>query len=174
MTKKLESLLNLPETKEAVAEAKRTITRNNVTRKKAPKADNSHRSPTDLQKIDTALPEVKGLGDAADKEFDELAQRATDAYDDLMDLGMNVEPRYAPRLFEIASSMLRNAIDAKNLKIEKKLKIIELQLKKHKLEQLPAPKHTPAEDNNAQGEGYIVTDRNSLLEKLRNMPADDK
>jgi hypothetical protein len=69
MTKKLETLLNLPETKEAVAEAKRTITRNNVTRKKEPKADNSHRSPTDLQKIDTALPEVKDNGCPVVEEY---------------------------------------------------------------------------------------------------------
>jgi len=29
------------------------------------------------------LPQVKGLGDIADSEFDALAQRATDAYDEL-------------------------------------------------------------------------------------------
>jgi hypothetical protein len=83
-----------------------------------------------------------------------------------MDLGMNVEARYSGRIFEVAGSMLKNAIDAKAAKIDKKLKMIELQLKKAKLDQDANP-----EDNgiNISGNGVIVTDRNSLLEKLKNM-----
>ena len=68
---------------------------------------------SEFDKIAAALPAVKGLGDASDAEFDALAQRATDAYDDLMDLGMNVEARYSGRIFEVAGGMLKNAIDAK-------------------------------------------------------------
>jgi hypothetical protein len=63
--------------------------------------------------------------------------------------------------------MLKNAIDAKAAKIDKKLKMIELQLKKQKLDQ----DANTSEDNgiNLNGDGFIVTDRNSLLEKLKNM-----
>ena len=124
------------------------------------------RDISEFDKIAAALPAVKGLGDASDAEFDALAQRATDAYDDLMDLGMNVEARYSGRIFEVAGGMLKNAIDAKAAKIDKKLKMIELQLKKQKLDQEANP-----EDNsvNITGDGYILTDRNSLLEKLKNM-----
>ena len=113
---------------------------------------------------------VKGLGDASDAEFNALAQRATDAYDDLMDLGMNVEARYSGRIFEVAGGMLKNAIDAKAAKIDKKLKMIELQLKKQKLDQDAAG--SSGEDGNGinlNGEGVIITDRNSLLEKIKNM-----
>jgi hypothetical protein len=83
-----------------------------------------------------------------------------------MDLGMNVEARYSGRVFEVAASMLKNAIDAKSAKIDKKLKMIELQLKKQKMDNDSHP-----EDNgvNISGEGFIVTDRNSLIEKLKNM-----
>jgi len=112
------------------------------------------------------LPSVKGLGDASDAEFDALAQRATDAYDDLMDLGMNVEARYSGRIFEVAGGMLKNAIDAKAAKIDKKLKMIELQLKKAKLDQ---DANGVDEGISIQGDGFIVSDRNSLLEKLKNM-----
>ncbi len=123
------------------------------------------RSMEEFDKISAALPRVNGLGDLADNEFDALAQRATDAYDDLMDLGMNVEARYSSRIFEVAGGMLKNAIDAKSAKIDKKLKMIELQLKKQKLDQ-----DTAGDDSvTLQGDGYIVTDRNSLLEKLKNM-----
>lgn len=119
----------------------------------------------DLDKIESALPQVKGLGDISDMELDALAQRATDAFDDLMDLGMNVEARFSGRVFEVASSMLKNAIEAKSAKIDKKLKMIELQIKKQATDQ----KVTANDSEVVQGEGVIVTDRNSLLEKLKNM-----
>jgi hypothetical protein len=158
MTKKLEELLNLPESKKIVrAEEKK---------KDVPvDAQPFLRSMEEFDKISAALPKVSGLGDLADNEFDALAQRATDAYDDLMDLGMNVEARYSSRIFEVAGGMLKNAIDAKSAKIDKKLKMIELQLKKQKLDQ-----DTASDDSvTLQGDGYIVSDRNSLLEKLKNM-----
>ena len=120
----------------------------------------------EFDKISASLPAVKGLGDAADAEFDALAQRATDAYDDLMDLGMNVEARYSGRIFEVAGGMLKNAIDAKAAKIDKKLKMIELQLKKAKLDQDASGSD---EGISLQGDGVIITDRNSLIEKLKKM-----
>jgi hypothetical protein len=96
--------------------------------------------------------------------LDDLAQRATDAYDDLMDLGMNVEARYSGRIFEVAGTMLKNAIDAKSAKLDKKLKMIELQLKKQQIDQKAGQ-----EDNAIRGQGVIITDRNSLIEKLKSM-----
>jgi hypothetical protein len=170
MTKKLEELLNLPESQEIAKEEEeqRSKTRQaekKVARSQAP-AENLFREMGDIDKIAAALPQVKGLGDVSDSELDALAQRATDAYDDLMDLGMNVEPRYSSRVFEVASTMLKNAIDAKSAKIDKKLKMIELQLKKQKLDQ---DSNTGEESGTINGEGYLVTDRNSLLEKLKNM-----
>ena len=119
---------------------------------------------SEFDKIAASLPAVKGLGDAADAEFDALAQRATDAYDDLMDLGMNVEARYSGRVFEVAGNMLKTNLDAKVAKLDKKLKMVELQLKKEKMDKDGKP-----DDELIQGEGYIVTDRNSLIEKLKNM-----
>jgi len=161
MTKKLEELLNLPASKEVIKQEE----------KKKQKAMATQNQPllrdiSEFDKISAALPAVKGLGDASDAEFDALAQRATDAYDDLIDLGMNVEARYSARIFEVAGTMLKNAIDAKAAKVDKKLKMIELQLKKQKLDQ-----DANQEDNsvNLAGDGVIITDRNSLLEKLKQM-----
>jgi hypothetical protein len=165
MTKKLEELLNLPETQELVRPEKK---RGKLDPKVSAPADNLFRNISDIDKIASALPQVKGLGDLSDTEFDTLAQRATDAYDDLMDLGMNVEPRYSSRIFEVAQSALKNAIDAKSAKIDKKLKMIELQLKKAKLDQ-DAQGKDPDGAGAIHGEGVLITDRNSLLEKLRNI-----
>jgi len=164
MTKKLEELLNLPETQE-ILKADERKTKREAARTVAP-PDNLFRDIGEIDKIAAALPHVKGLGDISDNEFDALAQRATDAYDDLMDLGMNVEARYSSRVFEVASSMLKNAIDAKSAKIDKKLKMIELQLKKAKLDQ---DSRDPDAETSIAGEGVLITDRNSLIAKLKNM-----
>jgi len=88
---------------------------------------------TDLDKIDQALPQVIGL-EASEREMDELAQMATEGYQQLMELGMNVETRQAAEIFNAASSLLGHALTAKKNKIEKKLKMIDLQLKKKSLD----------------------------------------
>jgi hypothetical protein len=159
MTKKLEEILNLPESKKIVKDEEKRA-------KKAEVAAPFIRDMSEFDKISAALPQVKGLGDIADNELDELAKKATDAYDDLMDLGMNVEARYSARLFEVAGTMLKNAIDAKAAKLDKKLKMIDLQLKKQKLDQ---DANAGDEGVTLQGDGVIITDRNSLLEKLKQM-----
>jgi len=118
----------------------------------------------EFDKIAAALPRVKGLGDISDAELDGLANKAEQAYDDLMDLGMNVDPRFGARMFEVAAQMMNAAITAKTNKIDKKLKMVDLQLKKLAIEK----KHG-GENTTVEGEGYILTDRNSILEKLKNL-----
>jgi hypothetical protein len=155
--KKLEEILNLPESKKIIKKDEKE--------KAAEIAQPLLRDISEFDKIAAALPQVKGLGDASDEEFDALAQRATDAFDDLMDLGMNVEARYSGRVFEVAGTMLKNAIDAKAAKIDKKLKMVELQLKKQKIDQ---DSKTETETD-VTGTGVIISDRNSLIEKLKNL-----
>ena len=157
MTKKLEEILNLPESKKIIKqEEKKQIT--------APEP--LLRDINEYDKISAALPMVKGLGDLGDSELDELAQKAKDAYEDIMDLGMNVEARYSARMFEVAASMLGHAITAKSAKLDKKLKMIDLQLKKQKLDN---DANGGDDSVTIQGEGVIISDRNSLLEKLKQM-----
>ena len=110
-----------------------------------------------LDKINTALPAVKGL-EASDKEMDQLAEMAVSTYQDLVDLGMNVESRFSSEIFSVASSLLGHANTAKNAKMNKKLKMIELQLRKAKLDM-------DRGDEVATAQGSLL-DRNELLEKL--------
>lgn len=159
MTKKLEDLLDLPNTVDTV------ITPTAVDAAPVPTIDIEDKLE-EFDKISAALPRVKGLGDISDAEFDELAAKAEQAYDDLMDLGMNVEARYGSRMFEVAASMLTAAITAKSAKIDKKLKMIDLQIKKLAVDK----KHgNDGEGNTVNGEGYILTDRNSILAKLKDL-----
>jgi hypothetical protein len=116
-----------------------------------------------LEKIENALPEVRGL-EAADGEMDELAALATSSYKDLVDLGMQVDSRFASEIFNAASSMLGHAITAKTAKINKKLKMLDLQLKKATLDQKLASKEEQIEAT-PLGEGKSL-DRNELLKML--------
>ena len=115
-----------------------------------------------VQKIVQTLPQIQELDNLDEQELDQLAKKAEKAYDELMDLGMNVEVRYSGRIFEVASSMMGNAITAKSNKIEKKLKAVDLQLKKLKIDN-----DAGVDPNNViNGQVYVITDRNELLKKL--------
>jgi hypothetical protein len=159
MTKKLEELLNLPPVDEPELVAPQPA-------KEAPPAlVNLQNQLDEFDKISSALPKVEGLGHMSDTELDNLASKAESAFDDLMDLGMNVEAKYGSRMFEVAGNMLKTAVDAKSAKIDKKLKMVELQLKKLAIDK----KNTGDGEDPVEAKGYIVTDRNSLLEKLKNV-----
>jgi lysine/ornithine N-monooxygenase len=81
-----------------------------------------------------------------------------------MDLGMNSEARHAGKMFEVASTMLKNAVEAKNAKADKKLRMIELQLKKQRVDQ--QDNKDLSSDEVIEGSGYVVGDRNKLLDQL--------
>jgi len=168
MTKKLEDLLNMPDSKEIIDGAKQEDNNDKKEQKSSAQKD-VIRDMSEFDKITEALPAVKGLGDMADNELNDVSDKAMTAYEDLMDLGMNVESRYSGRIFEVAGSMLKTGLDAKTAKLDKKLKMIELQLKKEKQD-----KDTKLEgdENIVNGDGYVVTDRNSLLERLKGLDKD--
>lgn len=166
MTKKLEDLLGLPESKDIIAKAEKQERAQKKYEEK--QAQKTMRDIAEFDKISAALPVVQGLGEMADKELNEVADKAMKAYEDLMDLGMNVEARYAGRVMEVAGSMLKTSLDAKVAKLDKKLKMVDLQLKKEKQDKESNPNDLGIID----GEGYVVTDRNSLLERLKGLDKD--
>lgn len=111
--------------------------------------------------IDAAL---HSKNDVHDNEMDELASLAIKAHMDLQDLGMNVEIRHAGEIFTSSSQMLKIAVDAKNNKVEKKLRMLKLQLDKLKLDR------TTSKDSSVPLEGKAtLLDRNDLLKQLREL-----
>lgn len=154
MTKKLEELFDLPPTDAEVDSAIPELPANRETLAAL---------DATIDKIDDALPAVKGL-DATDSEMDELANLATGSYKDLMDLGMQVDSRFASEIFSVASNMLGHAITAKTAKLDKKLKMIDLQMKKMKLDQQAAEKEGDAGPVQ-QGTGVVLS-RNDLLQRI--------
>jgi hypothetical protein len=159
MTKKLEELFNLDEKAQSVPELELPLD--------APVKDHTpvrsiDESYAEVERITQSLPAIKELDDLGDAELDDLAAKAEQAYDDLMDLGMNVEVRYSSRIFEVASSMLGHAITAKTNKVDKKLKAIDMQLKKYKIDK----DNNEDPGNVIDGAGYVLLDRNEMIKKL--------
>ena len=155
MTQKLKELFDLPQ--DPIEEVEETPSTEIVTTE----------ALNNLEKIDQALPAIRGL-DAADKEMDDIATLAINSYKDLMDLGMNVEARVASEILGSASQFLGHAITAKNAKINKKLKMLDLMMKKAKLDQ------DSGKEDMTTGEGKML-DRNELLaEVLRQAKEDNK
>jgi hypothetical protein len=157
MTKKLSELFDLPDLSSIdhveSNEALKTIAENKSIIAQVDAA---------IDKIDIALPTVKDL-EASDVEMDELAELATSGYKDLLELGLNMDPRFGGVVFQTAGTLLGHAIAAKTAKMDKKLRMVQLQLQKARLDH-QMTKDNP-EDRPIDGQG-IVLDRNALLEQI--------
>jgi hypothetical protein len=159
MTKQLQDLFNLPddEPKETVAPIEEDIPESYLTEETLDAID----------KIENALPAVKGL-EASDAEMDELSAKAKEAFDNLMDLGFQVDSRFASEIFNSASSMLGHAITAKVAKTNKKLKMIQLQLQKADLDRKvaqAAAKGEASPETLPLGQGQVL-DRHELIKQI--------
>lgn len=155
MTKKLEELFNLPSTDATPEEAEQVINENR---------DLITEVDAAISKIDIALPTVRDL-ETGDAELDELATLAKEKAEDLIDLGMNVEPRFSGVILQTAGVMLGHAITAKTAKLDKKLRMVSLQLQKARLDhQIKKDAKDPVEEA-VEGQG-VVLDRNELLKQI--------
>ena len=158
MTRKLEELFDLPPSPEQIDTALPDLAANRETLQALDEA---------IDKIDNALPAVKGL-DASDTEMDELSDLAKSSYKDLMDLGMQVDSRFASEIFGVASNMLGHAITAKTAKLDKKLKMIDLQMKKMPLDQQQQVLDAKENENlnSTQKAHGVGLSRNDLLDRI--------
>ena len=143
-------------------------------------ADISDESGVDLPALRENLKHVTELSDsinaqlsskrdAHDEEMDELAALAIRAHQDLQDLGMNVEIRHAGEIFSSSSQMLKIAVDAKNAKVDKKLRLLKLQLDKLKLDRI-----TKGTDDDPVEAKATLMDRNDLLKQLSEIDSEAK
>jgi hypothetical protein len=156
MTQKLEELFNLPPVDTTTSEeAKSTIEENRAIIQEVDLA---------IDKIDAALPFVNDL-DISDRELDDLSDLAKEKFQDLIDLGMNVEARFSGHILATAGTLLGHAITAKQAKLDKKLRMVDLQLKKARLDQQNSKNDGEKLVDAADGKGIII-DRNELLKQI--------
>lgn len=169
MTKRLEELFNISNTEEdsSIDESineKKTIS--------LPKELISIETLNTLEKIETALPLIQGL-ENSDDELDELAGLAKEAFNNLLDLGMQTDPRFSAEIFSVGGAMLGHALTAKTAKINKKLKMLDLQLKKADLDRKLAQAQPEKPVETPLGRGEVV-DRNELIKMIMANAANKK
>lgn len=159
MTRKLEDLFGLapqPNTPEEPEVTEETVT------------EVVSASKNTLVAIEQALPAVYELAQI-DAELDNIANKAMASFEELSDLGMNVDSRFAAEIFSVASSMMGHALSAKTAKASRKLKTIEMQMKKLRLEmdlKKSAGEPPPiVGETFKQAEGKVLS-RNELMEML--------
>jgi len=157
MTKKLSELFDLPDIPSAESAENSEVLKTIVENKEV-----IARVDEVIDKIDIALPTVRDL-EASDQEMDELANLAKDKFEDLMELGMNMDPRFGGVVFQTAGTLLGHAITAKTAKMDKKLRMVQLQLQKARLDH-QISKDNP-DDQPITGQG-VVLDRNELLDQI--------
>lgn len=135
----------------------------------------SQRTLDTIEKVENALPQVRGL-EASDTEMDDLSALAKEAFNNLMDLGMQVDSRFSAEIFNSASSMLGHAITAKTAKVNKKLRMIDLQLKQAEINRklnvaASKPSH-PSDDKLPLGTGSVLN-RDELIKMILSQNSTD-
>jgi hypothetical protein len=162
MTRQLQDLFDLPDDDD-----------DNSSKKKLPEESIPESFLSDevldaIDKIESSLPAVKGL-EASDKDMDELADLAKEAFNNLLDLGMQVDSRFSAEIFNSASSFLGHSITAKTAKVNKKLKMVQLQLQKAELDRKLAAAAAKGESATPEatplGTGQII-DRGELIRQI--------
>lgn len=117
------------------------------------------------EKIDSALPIVSELNNH-DQEMDEIHKKAMDTFGDVVSLAMNSDSHAGSKFLESATTLLKTAMEAKDSKVDRKLKMINLQIQKAKLD-LAARKHDETlESTEIESEGSLIVDRNELLKRI--------
>lgn len=125
--------------------------------------DTAHATIDMANRVDIALPTVTDMA-SAERELDGLANKAQEHSERLMDLGFNVDDRNAGKIFEVAAQLLKTAVDAKTAKIDKKLKMVELQLRKARMDS------DKGKDENVldASDSGLVGNRNDIVKAILN------
>lgn len=119
--------------------------------------DDVQPSLNELDKVDAALPQVTGL-DKVSAELDDYAKKSIGAFEDIMHIAKSTNDKDAPLMFDSAAKMMKNAINATQQKINAKLKVVELQMKKQQ--------QSASTPNDEVSENKIVGNRAELLKTL--------
>jgi hypothetical protein len=156
MTKRLEEVLNLPAMKDALSdEADEHIPTKEESLEKSVKI---LKALSHAEKVDHALATVTDLEDH-DDEMDEISKEALEAYQEIKELAMNMTDLHSGKMLEVAVRMLETALEARDRKANRKLRTIELQMRKLKMDR-------DAGDPDESPEMGVEFDRNEILRRL--------
>ena len=160
MTKKLEETFNISNDEEQDSNEENTPTieeSQEITELLNTEIENT-------EKIDAALPVVTDLNEH-DREMDDIHAKAIQTFEDMLQLGMNVEVHAGAKILETANQLLKTAKEAKDSKVDRKLRMINLQLQKAKLDH-QKDRDISKSDDEITAEGTLNIDRNELLKRI--------
>jgi hypothetical protein len=165
MTKKLQEIFDLPDIDDALSDDITAGEALEQSKKLVAQAQEEQKvlmgELSNSEKINQALTAVEGFAEH-DTDMDDIATKALDTFKELHDLGLQVTDAHAGKIFEVASTMLKTALEAKDAKASRKLKQVELMIKKQKLDQ------DRGEGGSGEGGGGTEFDRNELLSLIKN------
>lgn len=162
MTKKLEDTFNLPNIEDF--EIDQEFDTDDLIKTAKKESRELKEAISNSEKIDTAIGEVNGF-EQHDREMDEISQKAISMFEELKSLGMQVSDAHAARVFEVASSTLKTALEARDSKTNRKLKQLDLMIKKQKLD------NDKPDSTSTTSSGTSMT-REELLDTILNTPVD--
>lgn len=108
------------------------------------------------------------------KAMDEIHRETLDHSRNLMDLAYNVDDRARRGILEIATSMYKNAIDAKNSKREMQLKVMKLMQDQQKIDLDHRKFRAEIGEEIIESKATIVEDRNELIKRIRAHAKEEK
>ena len=185
MTKQLEDELNLPhldEVLELEKEAKEAEEFEKIKETEHELEEMRYADPTTAAFFETALTKAQqieqDLADHAglrqhDSEMNEIATEAMSSYKEFKDLALNCTPAHCGKIAETAANMLRIAMEAKNSKSDKKLRMWRLQLDQARLLRDLERDQGP-EEGVIDNEDAIRIDRNKLLKEIQSTINDNE
>lgn len=165
MLKKLEDVLNIDNMCDNINEHTNDLGNENIDQN----LDSQH---IDIQQskmmidqaeeLDGLLSNITGL-DQHDSEMDDIVAKAMNTYEELVHLGRNSPVMYSCKVYEVAGNLLKTAMDARDSKLSKKMKLIDMKLKKLKIDADNKKKSNVGEDD----DGDSSLSRNDILDLLK-------
>lgn len=127
-----------------------------------------------LKKLKEMRVQLKDIPDITKRKahLDRLADLAERKFEDIFDRAFNCEDRFASEMLNSANSMLKMALDAHSKVIDSDIKLVDLQLKKDKMEielnMKPRGPAAPTSDPNAiEGQKVVHKTRNEMLAAMK-------
>lgn len=121
-----------------------------------------------MAKLKAMRTQLKDIPDITKRKahLDRLAELAESRFEDIFDRAFNCEDRFASEMINAANAMLKIALDAHSKIIDSDVKLVDLQIKKDKIEVelnlKPKDKNPALGERDVSGNGVSVS-RNELL-----------
>ena len=172
MNKIIEDELGLPRLSDALEELEKQEEEISDDDPPEEKVENYSNMMETFNKIEKQLSDIDGLHDIAkhDQEMDEISEKALKTFDNMIDLGHQVDPKHAGQIFEPAANILKMSLESRKSKVDVKLRFMKLQLDRARLE----AHRKDDEPLDIEGEEVFAGNRSQVLDIILENEKNDK